>query len=104
MLLPAEIVMKWFGEEAGIKGVISGGLLGGLMQGGPYAVYPIIKSLYDKGAHISIVLSMLIGYGAIGLGRVVYGFIFFSPQIVGLRLLFAVPATIIVGTIAYLIL
>ncbi len=103
LLLPAKTVMKWFGEEAGLKGVIRGGILGGLLQGGPYAAYPIIKSLYDKGAHISIVISMLIGYGAIGLSRLAYELIFFNFQILSIRLLITVPLTIIAGIILYLL-
>ena len=104
LLLPDEIIIKWFGQESGIKGIITGGLLAGLLQGGPYAVYPILQSLLQKGAHISIIVTMLIGYGAIGLSRIVYDFIFFEPQLVGLRLLITVPLTIISGLILYFIL
>ena len=101
-LLPDELIIKWFGEESGIRGIVSGGLLAGLLQGGPYAVYPIFQSLLQKGAHISIIVTMLISYGAIGLSRIVYDFIFFEPKIIGLRLLFAIPLTIISGLILYL--
>lgn len=104
LLLPDELIMQWFGKESGLRGIISGGLLAGFLQGGPYGVYPIIQSLFQKGAHISIVVTMLIGYGAIGLGRIAYDFIFFEPQIIALRLLFAVPLTIISGIILYFIL
>lgn len=104
LLLPDELIIRWFGKESGIKGIISGGLLAGLLQGGPYAVYPIIHSLFQKGAHISIVVTMLIGYGAIGFGRIAYDFIFFEPQIIALRFLIAIPLTIISGIILYLIL
>jgi uncharacterized membrane protein YraQ (UPF0718 family) len=104
LLLPDEIIIKWFGQESGIRGIITGGLLAGLLQGGPYAVYPILQSLLQKGAHISIIVTMLIGYGAIGLSRIVYDFIFFEPQLVGLRLLITVPLTIISGLILYFIL
>lgn len=104
ILLPDELIIRWFGKESGMKGVISGGLLAGLLQGGPYAVYPIIDSLLQKGAHVSIIITMLIGYGAIGLSRIAYDFIFFEPYIIGLRLLFAIPLTIISGVILYFIL
>jgi uncharacterized membrane protein YraQ (UPF0718 family) len=103
-LLPDKLIIQWFGEKSGIKGIVSGGLLAGLLQGGPYAVYPIIQSLLHKGAHVSIVVTMLIGYGAIGLGRIAYDFIFFEPAIIGLRLIFAIPLTIIAGVILYFIL
>lgn len=104
VLLPDELIIQWFGKESGLKGIITGGLLAGMLQGGPYAVYPIIQSLLQKGAHVSIIVTMLIGYGAIGLSRIAYDFIFFEPQITGLRLLFAIPLTIISGVILYFIL
>jgi uncharacterized membrane protein YraQ (UPF0718 family) len=97
LLIPEEKVISVLGEGSGLKGIATGGLLAGLLQGGPYAVYPIIKSLYDKGAHISVVMAMLMGYGAIGIGRVAYGLMFFGPKIVGLRLLLAVPVPILAG-------
>jgi len=104
ILLPDELIIRWFGKESGIKGIMTGGILAGLLQGGPYAVYPIIQSLFQKGAHVSIVITMLIGYGAIGLSRIAYDFIFFEPQIIALRLLFAIPLTIISGILLYFIL
>ncbi|MDD4288540.1 MAG: hypothetical protein WCV43_08885 [Candidatus Caldatribacteriota bacterium] len=104
ILLPDELIIQWFGKESGLKGIISGGILAGLLQGGPYAVYPIIHSLLQKGAHVSIIITMLIGYGAIGLSRIAYDFIFFEPYIFGLRLLFAIPLTIISGVILYFVL
>ncbi len=104
ILMPDEFIIQWFGKESGVRGIITGGLLAGLLQGGPYAVYPIIQSLFQKGAHVSIIVTMLIGYGAIGLSRIAYDLIFFKPQIIGLRLLFAIPFTIISGLILYFIL
>jgi len=104
LLLPDKLIIQWFGKESGIRGIMTGGLLAGLLQGGPYAVYPIIQSLFQNGAHISIIVTMLIGYGAIGLSRIAYDFIFFEPKIIVLRLLFAIPLTIISGIILYFIL
>ncbi|PXV61141.1 Predicted permease [Halanaerobium congolense] len=102
LLIPEERVIDLLGEGSGLKGIATGGLLAGLLQGGPYAAYPIIKSLYDKGAHISVVIAMLLGYGAIGIGRVAYGLMFFGPKIVGLRLLLALPVPILAGLIVLL--
>ena len=104
LLLPEETITQWFGEETGVLGIIRGGLLGGVLQGGPYAVYPIIKSIYDKGAHASVVIAMLMGYGAIGLARVAYGLFFFEPKIIALRLLLALPVPIIGGLLVYIFL
>lgn len=103
-VVPTDLIAGWLGEQAGARGVATAGIIGGLLPGGPYAVYPIIKGLYDGGASYAAVIAMLMGYGAIGIGRAAYGLVFFEPEIVGLRLLLAVPVPIIAGLIVYYLL
>lgn len=100
-LIPAEVIQQHLGAEAGLKGVLTGGLLGGLMQGGPYGVYPIIRGLQEEGMSIAGVLAMLIGYGAIGGGRIVYGVTFFETKIVAVRVALGVMLTVLAGLILY---
>lgn len=97
-LLPRETVAGFVGGAAGTPGIALAGLVGGILPGGPYAVYPLIAEVADSGAGLAAILALLIGYGAIGLLRVPYGLVFFSPHVVGLRLLVAGTATVAVGT------
>jgi uncharacterized membrane protein YraQ (UPF0718 family) len=102
-LVPAGAVQSTLGESAGPSGVVIAGLLGGLLPGGPYAVYPIVAGVADQGASLAAVLAMLTGYGAIGIGRVSYGLVFFDADVVGLRLLLAVPITVFLSLVAYVV-
>lgn len=103
VLLPTSLVQSYLGPQSGLSGVVIGGLLGGIMQGGPYAVYPIIKGLQQSGVSIAVVIAMMIGYGAIGGGRIVYGLAFFSAKIITLRVLIGIGLTILGSVILSLL-
>jgi uncharacterized membrane protein YraQ (UPF0718 family) len=96
-VVPRETVASYLGETAGAKGVVLAGLLGGLLPGGPYATYPIIKSVADRGASYPAMVTMLIGYSLIGVGRVPFGLGIFEARIVAIRLTVAVIGTTALG-------
>lgn len=96
-LVPASAISSLVGESAGPEGVVLAGLLGGVLPGDPYATYPVIQRIQESGAGTPAVLTMLLGYGLISIGRVPYGLVFFTPRVVVLRLLAAGTATLVVG-------
>ncbi|MFB6200738.1 MAG: permease [Halorhabdus sp.] len=100
-LLPREALAGWIGDAAGARGVILSGLIGGLLPGGPYATYPIIRGVADRGASYPAMLMMLIGYSLIGLGRVPFGLAFFGIEIVVARLAIAVGTTVVLSLLVY---
>ena len=69
----------------------------GLFPTGPYGAYPVIEEVADRGAGYPAVLTMLMGYGLLGTGRIPFGLVFFGTEIVGLRLALAIFGTILVG-------
>ncbi|MFB6129119.1 MAG: hypothetical protein ABEJ47_05075 [Halorhabdus sp.] len=102
-LVPAETIRQVLGETAGVGGTILAGVVGGGLPGGPYAVYPIVSGVRAAGAGIAAVLALLIGYGAIGIGRVPYGLVFFDTKTVAIRLAIGVPTTAVVAAGVYLV-
>lgn len=62
-LLPLALPRRWIsgllGDEAGLGGVLLGAATGGLLGGGPYAVLPIIRALYDSGAGLAAVVALV---------------------------------------------
>ncbi len=82
---------------------MTGGLLAGLIQGGPYAVYPIIRGLQQSGVSAAVVIAMMIGYGAIGSGKIVYGLAFFGTKVISLRVTFGIALTLIASVILSLL-
>lgn len=101
ILVPKDIIQEYLGPEAGLKGVLTGGLLAGLLQGGPYAVYPIIKGLQEEGIGISTVLAMLVGYSIIGSGRIVYGLAIFDAGIIVTRVALGVGLAVLACVVIY---
>ncbi|MFB6267110.1 MAG: hypothetical protein ABEI31_05585 [Halodesulfurarchaeum sp.] len=102
-LIPRGAASHFLGEAAGPGGVVLAGLLGGFLPGGPYAVYPIVDGIADQGASLAAVIAMLTGYGAIGIGKVPYGLVFFDLPTVAIRLLVGVIGTVLVAGIAFLL-
>lgn len=100
-VLPRNALAGWIGDAAGARGVVLAGLIGGMLPGGPYATYPIIRGVADRGGSYPAMLTMLIGYGLIGLGRVPFGLAFFGVWIVAARVTIAVGVTILVGILLY---
>jgi uncharacterized membrane protein YraQ (UPF0718 family) len=100
-LLPRDALAGWIGDAAGARGVVLSGLISGLLPGGPYATYPIIRGVADRGASYPAMLMMLIGYSLIGFGRVPFGLAFFGIEIVVARLVIAVGATVVLSLLVY---
>lgn len=59
VLIPEELINRWLGAQAGVKGVLIGCLVGGLVPGAPYATFPIVASLYQAGASLGAVVGFV---------------------------------------------
>lgn len=61
VLIPRQLLMRWLGAEAGIRGIFAGCVVGALLPGPPYASYPLVMSLYQGGASLGAVVGLLSG-------------------------------------------
>jgi len=59
VLISRELVTKWLGQEAGLKGILLACLGGGLIPGGPYAYYPIAGALMKSGAGLGVLIAFV---------------------------------------------
>jgi uncharacterized membrane protein YraQ (UPF0718 family) len=59
VLIPRELITRWLGDEAGIKGILIGCVVGGLVPGAPYATFPLVGSLYHAGASLGAVVGFV---------------------------------------------
>jgi uncharacterized membrane protein YraQ (UPF0718 family) len=59
VLVPQDLITRWLGEEAGIRGILIGCVAGGLVPGAPYAVFPLVASLYREGAGMGTVVGFV---------------------------------------------
>lgn len=61
VLLPRDMLVHWLGAGSGMRGILTGCVVGALMPGPPYALYPLTISLYSGGASIGAVVGLLTG-------------------------------------------
>ncbi len=54
-----EQIMRHFGEGSGAKGLLYGALLGMVFHGPPVSIFPLLKSLREKGARLAVIVSIV---------------------------------------------
>ena len=98
VIVPPEVISRWLGTRAGVKGVLVACVAGGLMPGAPYAVFPLAAVLYQSGAGLGAVVGFLTAWALWSVSRlpvevalvdpkvalVRYGITFVVPPIAGL--------------------
>lgn len=62
VLVPTEMISKWVGAESGIRGILIGTVVGGLMPGGPYVSLPIAAGLLWVGASVGTMVAFITGW------------------------------------------
>lgn len=86
VLIPAELIAKWIGEESGFKGIIIGSLVGGFLPGGPYVTLPIIVGLAKIGASVPVLVATITGWSLIALARLPMDIGILGPRLALIRL------------------
>jgi len=98
LLLPREAVARWVGAESGILGILIATIVGAILPGGPFTIYPVAGALLVAGADAGAACAFVISWTLLGYARViVWEMPFFGINFVGWRVLFAVPLPIIAG-------
>ena len=69
VLIPTKTIAKWLGREAGLRGIVIGAVLGGLMPGGPFVSLPIAAALLRAGAGIGTMVAFLTGWSILAVTR-----------------------------------
>lgn len=69
VLLPQDLITKWVGAEAGLRGIIIGSVAGGLCPGGPFVSLPIAAGLLRSGASMGTMVAFLTGWSIWAVSR-----------------------------------
>lgn len=59
VLVPKELISRWLGAQVGVKGVLVACVVGGLVPGAPYAVFPLVAAFYRAGAGLGAVVGFV---------------------------------------------
>lgn len=101
VLIPRESVARWIGRESGVKGLAAAALAGAALPGGPSMTFPLTASLMFSGADLGASLAFVTGWSLFNLNRtLIWELSFLPPEFVGLRVLFCLPAPILLGLLA----
>jgi uncharacterized membrane protein YraQ (UPF0718 family) len=98
VLIPKEFISRWLGAESGFRGVLIGCVVGGLVPGAPYAIFPLVGAFYKAGAGMGAVVGFVSAWALWSVSRlpiemaliepkaalVRYGVTFVVPPIAGL--------------------
>lgn len=93
VLIPRDLITRWLGTEAGIKGVLIGCVVGGLVPGAPYATFPLIAALYQAGASLGAVVGFVSAWALWSVSRlpVEMALIDAKPALIRYAITFVVP-------------
>jgi len=93
VLVPKELISRWLGAQTGVKGVVIACVVGGLMPGSPYAVFPLVATFYGTGAGLGAVVGFISAWSLWSVSRlpVEVALIGPKPALVRYAITFIVP-------------
>jgi len=93
VLIPKDLITRWLGTEAGVKGVLIGCVVGGLVPGAPYATFPLVAVLYQAGASLGAVVGFVSAWSLWSVSRLPLevALIDSKPALVRYAITFVVP-------------
>lgn len=100
VLIPREQLMRWLGSEAGLRGILTGCFIGALVPGPPYAMYPVVASLYQGGASIGAVVGLMMGKGLWNVHHIPSAIAVLGPRLTLVRLVSSLLFPPLAGVIA----
>jgi uncharacterized membrane protein YraQ (UPF0718 family) len=59
VLIPAPVLLRWMGSESSGQGILVGSVVGLLLPGGPYLIFPIVANLLRQGAAPGPLIALL---------------------------------------------
>lgn len=103
VLSPQDLVSKWIGPDSGWTGVLVAEGVGMLLPGGPYVIFPLVAVLYDTGAGLAPVVTIVTSWSAVGLLRLAFEIPFMGWRFTVVRWGLAAITPLIVGGAALLL-
>jgi uncharacterized membrane protein YraQ (UPF0718 family) len=70
VLVPRDLVARWLGSRAGLKGIVIASVAGAVTPGGPMTSFPLLVALFASGAHRGSLVAYITGWSIIGMQRV----------------------------------
>jgi len=85
VLVPRDLVLRFLGEEARLKGIILGSVAGALVPGGPYVYYPIAVSFLRSGASMGTIIAFIAAKNLWSVSRLPMEVALLGPELTAIR-------------------
>jgi len=69
VLLPRELLSKWIGERAGMRGIFIGTIAGSITPGGPYVSLPLAAGFLRAGAGVGTMVAFITAWSLWAISR-----------------------------------
>ncbi len=100
VLAPQQLVEAWIGPGSGLRGLLLAEIIGMVLPGGPYAVFPLIATFYAAGAGIGPAVTMIVSWTMLGLVSVSFELSFMGWRFTLVRWGLGVVFPILAGMVA----
>ncbi|MBI4611700.1 MAG: permease [Candidatus Rokubacteria bacterium] len=71
VLVPQELVSRYFGREAGLRGIVIAAVAGVLTPGGPMVSVPLMVALANSGAGLAALVAYMTSWSLFGIQRII---------------------------------
>lgn len=103
VLVTEEALQSLLGPESGWRGLAIGPLIGALVQGGPFAFFPLFDSVFRNSVTVGTAVAMISAWGMINIGHLPYEFAFLGYRFVLLKYSIYIFLPSLAGLLANLI-
>lgn len=69
LLIPKDLISRLLGVQSGVRGVLVASMIGGLVPGPPYAIFPLVGAFYHAGASLGAVVSFVTAWSLWSVSR-----------------------------------
>lgn len=100
VLVPHDLVKRWLGKSAGLKGIFVATGVGALTPGGPMLAFPLVIVLRNAGASTASLITFLTSWSTLGFHRVLmWELPLLGTNFATVRYLASIPLPFVAGAI-----
>ena len=101
-LSPTQLIQEWIGPDTGFSGLMLAEVIGMLLPGGPYVVFPLIAILFSSGAGVGPAVTIITSWSTQALLTIGFELPFMGWRFSALRWGLGLVVPLLAGTIAML--
>ena len=101
--IPRQVITDFLGEESGLKGIAVGTLLGSVIPGSPYVIFPLVGGLYKAGAGVGTIIAFISAWSLVSLSRIPTEIPFLGAKMVAVRIVVSLVFPVVLGILGQVV-